>query len=430
MAGDFNTKEILEMIANFLIPVVTFSITDAVIRFGLDRAYDKRAVFSNAVTVVGFGSIVFLLLSPCLLFYADIRSFVPLLAGYIVVSSFRQLSTQFARVRGFVNLYAADGILCTLTLFLFNLLFIGALHLGVTGFLLSVLLSDLLSGLTVWVIAGHSRFYSPRFVDKELLRVMTRFSLPLIPTAILWIITGFSDRLFIRYMLSQTEAGIYGAAAKIPNLISMVSNIFYLAWNMSAIEENDSEDRSAFYTLVYDAYQGLLVLASGFIIALDKPLSFMLISTRKDAAYASAYLYTPPLVLAVLLMCYNQFLSSVYTVSKHTKNSLVTSLVATVLNLILNALLIPRLGISGAVAATFLSYFVCYLIRVVDTRRYIPFTVDHGKFFANMVVLLAMCRLIQTQPSYMVFGLVLGLLGLLCLNMTPLLMTARKILRR
>lgn len=428
----FSTKEVLEMFANFLIPVVSFSITDAVIRYGLDKNYEKQAVFSNAVTVLLFGAGGFLLFSPLLLLYQDIRPFVPLLVGYIIISCFRQVSTQFARARGFVKLYAADGILCTLTLFIFNVIFISWMQLGITGFLLSVMFSDLLSGISVWLIAGHQRFFSPKYVDKELLEVMLRFSLPLIPTAVLWIITGFSDRLFIRHIMTKQDAGVYSAATKIPNLISMVSTIFYQAWNMSAIAENDSKARSAFYSQVYEAYQAMLSLAAGFIIALDIPLSYLLIA-RKDPSYGAAYLYTPVLVIAVLLMCYNQFLSSIYTVSKHTKNSFWTSLIAAILNLALNAILIPALGergVHGAIAATFTSYFVCYLIRIVDARRYIPFDVSHIRFVANMLILFAMCRIVQTAPQLYPTWLACGLLVLGMLNFKPLLMTAKKILRR
>ena len=95
-SGVFNTKEILELCANFLIPVVSFSITDAVIRYGLDKNYDNRAVFSNAVTLLLCGLGGFLLLSPLLRLYGDIRPYWLLLVGYICVSCFRQLSPKFS----------------------------------------------------------------------------------------------------------------------------------------------------------------------------------------------------------------------------------------------------------------------------------------------------------------------------------------------
>lgn len=436
----FNVKEVLEMCANLLIPLVSFSIADAIIRYGLDRNYEREAVFSNAVSVMIFGGGAFVLLSPLLCLYGDIRSFVPLLVLYVLCSCFRQLSTQFARARNFVRLYAADGIFCTLVFFLFNVVLVGWLKLGITGFMLSNICSDLISGMTVWWIAGHKRFLARQYIDRELLGIMLRFALPLIPAAVLWIITGFSDRIFLRHMISGTDAGVYGAATKIPNLISMVSTIFYQAWNMSAIAENDSRDRSKFYTTVYEAYQAMLVLTAGTLIALDRPLSNILIRTNKDAAYERAYLYTPLLVIAVLMMCYDQFLSSIYTVTKHTKNSLWSSLAAAVLNLFLNAVMIPKLGIYGAIIATLASYFICYVIRIADTRRYVPFRVSHGRFAANLGILFAMCYAVhRTDPMnpanqhirfVVPVWLALGLVVLAALNFRPLAATVRKLLKR
>jgi O-antigen/teichoic acid export membrane protein len=313
------------------------------------------------------------------------------------------------------------------------------MQLGITGFMISIMLSDFLSGVTVWRIAGHSRFLSRRFIDRELLEVMVRFSLPLIPTAVLWIITGFSDRIFIRHIMTASDAGIYGAAAKIPNLISMVSTVFYQAWNMSAIAENDSKGRAQFYTRVYDAYQAMLTLAAGAIIFLVQPLSAVVIDYSLDPAYERAYLYTPTLVIAVLFMCFNQFLSSIYTVTKHTKNSFYSSFAAAVINLCLNGFLIADHGIIGAIVATIASYLVCYIIRVRDTGRFIPFRINHLRTAANLGILTVMCAVthytdksLATPMPAMVSVLLntLCMIGLAVINFNPLMTTFKKVLRR
>lgn len=429
---DIGTKGLVEMCANFLVPVVSFSIADAVIRYGLDENYDNRNVFSNAVVIFLFGVIGFLLLSPLLLLYSDIRPYVFLLAVFVCTSCFRQLSTQFARARGYVKLYAADGIACTFTLLLFNILFISILKMGVTGFMLATICSDFCSGVTVWLLAGHSRYFSRRYVDRELLGVMLRFSLPLIPTALLWIITGFSDRVFIREMLPNGESaqGVYELAAKVPNLISVVSTIFYQAWNMSAIAEDNSKERHSFYTQIYGAYTSVLFMAAACVIALAKPISAILIRQKTDPAFETVYLYTPVLVIAVLMMCLNQFLSSIYTVSKHTKNSFWTSVLAAGINLPLNALLIPKYGIHGAVAATFVSYFISYVVRVVDARRFISFDINHLRFAVNLAVLFALSGVVTLAPAHKELLLTAGVISVFVLNFNPLMETAKKLLKR
>lgn len=439
-AAVYNTKDILKMCADMLIPLVSMSITEAVIRYGLDKNYEKKSVFSNAVALSLTGAVGFLLLSPLLLLYDEIRPHVPMLVGFVLCSCFRQLSTQFARARGKVKLFAADGIFCTFVFFLANVVFVAKLNLGIGGFLLSNMVADTASGIGVWCIAKHGEFLDRKFIDKDLLRTMLRFSLPLIPTAEMWLITGFSDRVFVKHIVNATEAGVYGAAATLPNLLATVSTIFYQAWNMSAITENDSDTRSKFYEEVFDAYQAILAIGAGVIIAFDQFVSGYLIDTSKDAAYEHAYLYTPILVIAVMMMCMNQFFSSIYTATKHTRNSFWTSFAAMTVNLGLNAVLIPLYAVNGAIIATFASYLVCYLIRLFDARRYIPFHVSHLRTIVNIVLLFLMSNAVHltdhSRPdfakweNYSQFFLGAEMLVLAVINFKPLLATAKNIIKR
>ncbi len=435
---DNSTKSLLENTANFIIPIVTLSIAEAVIRYGLDREFDKKEIFTSAclVELVGFAGLI--ILSPLLSLLPYAQGYTLYLMLYIAVSSFRQLSSQFVRARGMVKLFALDGILATVSLFLFNILFVSHLQWGVAGFMLSVILSDFCSGVFLWITAKLWEFFDIRRHNMEITRMMVRFSLPMIPTAVLWIVTGFSDRLFVRYMdgfavsedVGASAAGVYDAASKVPNLLSMVSTIFFQAWNMSAITENNSKDRSKFYYRIFSAYQSILFLAAAFMIALVKPLSALVIDYSVHPEYAQAFRYTPVLIIAVLMMALNQFLSSIYVATKKTTHSFWTSLAAAVTNLVLNVVLIYRFGVHGAVVATFASYFVCYLIRIVDTRRLIPFKVHHIRFTVNLAVLFAMSIMAIYEPSYLTAFQIIALLFMCAFNFQAILQTLKKVLKR
>ena len=265
---------------------------------------------------------------------------------------------------------------------------------------------------------------------------MMRFALPLVPTIVMWVITSLSDRLFIRYMdsdravLGESAAGIYSYATKVPNLISMVSTIFFQAWNMSAIMENDSRDRSRFYEKVYSAYESILIIASAFLIAGVQIITPIFISTKKFSEYGDVYLYTPVLIVAVMFMCLDQFLSSIYTATKHTKNSFWTSFAACMANLVLNFFLIPLWGIQGASIATFLSYYLCFWARIIDARYYVPFRFDGLKSLMNTAALLVMCWIIISKPVVYGLWLVILLAAVIWSNYKAVLVTARKILKR
>lgn len=437
--ADSSTKELLEITLNFLLPIFTLSISSATMRYGLDKEYNKKQVYTGSFIVCTAGLVSLFIISPLfklISFLSYMDGYLFLLLLYVCASAFRDLNSQFIRAKQLLKLYSFDGILTTLTLFLFNIIFISHFHMGVKGFMLASILSDSFSALFLFFAGKVYKYLSIKSFDAELTKVMLKFALPVIPTTIMWTITGFSDRLFIRYMHSDTavlgeaSAGIYGYASKVPNLILMVSTIFYQAWNMSAITENNSEDKSDFYRTVYNAYQAMLYIATAYLIAFVKPITAIFVDSGNYSEYGDVYLYTPVLAVSVLLISLNQFLSSIYTATCHTQNSAWTSLSACASNIILNIILIPKMGIQGAAIATLISYLVCYILRIFDTRRIIYFKVCHADFVLNMFVLMVMSYAIIAQPKLKMFYLVCGLIFATSYNFQPIMMTVKKLLKR
>ncbi|SFX08701.1 polysaccharide biosynthesis C-terminal domain-containing protein [Ruminococcus sp. XPD3002] len=432
-------KELLEPTALFLQPIFTFALQEYLIRFGLDKNYDKRKVFTTSGIITFSGMAIMTLIVPLLSFIPALnylKGYTLLLIVYVITSSFRMLCQQFVRARDMVKLFSLDGILATLTLLIFNLIFIAGLHMGVKGFMLAVILSDLGSSLFLFIVARLHEYTDIRCFDKELGKEMMYFAGPLIPTIVMWTITSLSDRMFINSMhsdyheLGTGAVGIYGYANKIPNLISMVSTIFFQAWNMSAITENDSKDRSEFYEKVYSAYESMLFIASAGLLLLIKPVTAVFVDSSQYSEYGDVYIYTPILVIAVLFMSLNQFLGSIYSATKHTKNSFWTALIACSVNLVMNFFLIPEWGIQGAAAATFLSYFICFWSRIIDARYYVPFRFNGLSSLLNTGLLFVMCWVIIAKVP---FGIVISLIItgiILFLNYKAMLTTAQKLLRR
>lgn len=393
------TKNLIETLVLFLLPVFTFSLTEAVVRFGLDSEYDKKQVFTTAGILTLGGLLLMLPVTPFLHLIPilkPIKSYSVLLYIYVFASALRALCSQFVRARDMVRLFSIDGILATISLFVFNIIFISKLGMGISGFMISMILSDTCSALFLMVAAKLYRFADIKCFDHSFGRIMLRFTLPLVPTALMWAFTGFSDQIFIgnmhsdKFVIGEKAAGIYVAATKIPNLISMLLTIFIQAWNMSAITENNSADRDKFYEKVYSAYESLLFISSAGLILLIKPVSAMLINYSSYPEYRIAYTYTPLLIAAAVFTCLNLFLAGIYTATKHTKNAFYTIFTVAAANIFLNLGLIPLFGMQGAAFATFLSYLLCYCIRMFDARRYVPFRFSAVKTGVNTLLLLLM----------------------------------------
>ena len=221
---------------------------------------------------------------------------------------------------------------------------------------------------------------------------MLRYCIPLIPTAVFWWIMGVSDRYMVKWFLGSDANGIYAVAYKIPTILTILATVFMDAWQLSAIAESDG-DRQVhlqFYGRIWDAFASAVFLGAGGIIA----LSPLLIRLLAEEAYYSAWQYIPVLTLSMAAAAFSNFMGSVYVVTKQSKASFWTSLVGAGSNIVLNLWLIPQIGLQGA-AATFLSCLAVFLIRLVNARQLLPFSLSGRKLALGVGILL-----LQTPSSF------------------------------
>ena len=126
-------SSLLQQATNLLIPVVSLGVAYAVIRFGLDKATNKSSVFVNGAATIGLGFVVLLLAMPLVRLIPNAAEYLGFLYLCVLASCMRTLCTQFIRSRMLNRLVAIDGVLTTLSLLLYYLLFnLGNLFLGHT----------------------------------------------------------------------------------------------------------------------------------------------------------------------------------------------------------------------------------------------------------------------------------------------------------
>ena len=51
--AEFNASDLIQQTGNLLVPLVSVGMASALIRFGLDKSYDKTSVFSTALMTAG-----------------------------------------------------------------------------------------------------------------------------------------------------------------------------------------------------------------------------------------------------------------------------------------------------------------------------------------------------------------------------------------
>ncbi len=384
--ADYSTADLIVNAANLIIPLACVGISEGIFRNAAAKSGDKEAFFTNGLLVLGVGSVVFLALSPLIGLIPLFDGSVWLIALYVVVANLHAVVSQYLCAIGRTKLFAGQGLLNTALVILLNILFLPVLDLGVTGFVLSVIVADALTTVFLFFFTRLWRAVKPRLVSGEIIRSMLRFCLPLVPTTIFWWITGVSDRYMVAAMVSDDMNGLYTAAYKIPTLLIYAVSIFDSAWKLSVSAEEDPEACRTFYSRVWRVYTTVAFLGGGALMLTCRLFAGLLFAE----SYAAAWVYIPILTVATVFTALDTFLGSVYFAGRKTMWSMITAFVGAGLNVLLNLLLIPLWGAMGASVATLASYFVVCIIRLITTRRLIPFTQELGRGLANTLLIAAL----------------------------------------
>src|SRR5699024_8599065 len=110
-----------------------------------------------------------------------------------------------------------------------------------------------------------------------------------------------------------------------------------------------------------------LFLAGSVLIVVLRPLLSLLV----DESFFESWKVAPLLILAVIYQSFSSFLGMNYTAAKETKGTFSTSVFAGISSLITSLILIPYLGLIGAGLSSAVSFFIMFVLRLIDTQKYV-----------------------------------------------------------
>lgn len=428
-SGEYSTADIISQTANLLIPLISLGMYEAVFRFAMDKSIKCERVLTTGLYTTLAGGAVFALFLPLCLKIEYFDGYFYLVFLYVVCASVHYLVSRYTRAIGQNTLFALQGILSTALNIGFNILFLIAFDMGVTGYVLSVIVSDFITALFLFVKLKLFKSLSPKNFDKGLLKAMLKYSVPLIPTTVFWWVTNVADRYIIRGVLGDEINGLYAAAFKIPTILLLLSSVFTEAWQFSAVTEKDESDKSAhseFFGVVFNSFQGMLFISAAGLIAFSRLFARILFAP----SYFEAWQYMPLLIMATVYSSLVTFMGSVYLVDKKSVHSFVTALVGAVVNIVLNILLIGQYGANGAAFATLVCYVVVYIIRAITTRKMIPFDQHTLKVVLNTLIIGVQSAFLVLKLPYEYIVQALAIVLIFALNARPIIAGAIRVIKR
>ena len=235
---------------------------------------------------------------------------------------------------------------------------------------LGVVVGNFTGTLLVYLaLLGYRREQLGLQFDRELLRRMNRFGLPLVPSGLaLWAL-NFSDRFFLARIAGQEDVGRYSLGVRIASAMVLLLVAFRMAWPAFAYSIQDEREarRTYAFVLTYLLYVSCwLSLALGVLA----PWIVKLLA-RNEEFWPGADVVAPLAFAGALWGAYTVVAIGIGRLRRTQFNWVVTGSAALV-SVVLNLLLIPEYGIRGAAAASLTAFTVMFVAMAVYSQRLYP----------------------------------------------------------
>ena len=207
------------------------------------------------------------------------------------------------------------------------------------------------------------------YIDKKWIKKGFFVSIPFLLSTITLKIIELSDRYIIGYFYSNIEVAIYSFYANISNSLNVIVNtavvIMIYPKLLSAFKEKNKDSIKQLIKLYKKEMFIFLSISIPLLLLLLNPI-INWIGKSEYATEVNTYV-----ILLFANMFFNlSLIPHVILYALHKDSYIIRPvLYACIINLILNFLLLPRLGLIGAGISTFTSFFLIFIMKFSYVRR-------------------------------------------------------------
>lgn len=390
----YGVADFIFTLGQLMLPVFSLAIFNGLLRYGLMNDIEAADALCCATRVFAIGSIVTVILTPLCRFIPDVSEWRWYLCFYII-SAFAVINSLiYLKVKDKNSLYALLSVLQAALLVICNLIFLLGFKLGIGGYLLSYIVSNVITVICVCFGGGIVEDLRHAQYSRDLMKSMILFSMPYILNDISWWAIHSSNKLMIKIMLGSAMLGLYTIASKIPLLINVAASIFLQAWGLASIREYDSSNDTSFYSKVFNYFVIIMFGGCIFMVSIIKYIMKIYVSEE----FFIAWQFIPVLLFCAVFLSISAFAGSLLGAMKKSQSLMWSTLFAGIANVSLNILLIPVFGLWGAAAGTLIANIIVAVSRLVSVRRYLK--IDYQLHKNIPLVCIALLQMVLVSSGF------------------------------
>lgn len=269
-------------------------------------------------------------------------------------------------------------------------------------YLIALPLASVISGITMELVFGiiNRNWFDLKMVDFKLLKPLLIIAIPLLPNFLIYWVFNSCDKVMITNMIGIGAAGIYSVGSKLGHASQLIYTAFAGGWQYFAFSTMNEKNQVESNSKIFE-YLGIIsFIATSFICAWSYPFYKILFPPN----YLSGYIVAPYLFLAPLLQMLFQVACNQFLVVKKTWPNMLILSTGAVLNIAINYMLIPILGIEGASIATLIGYAISNIFCVIVLWRMKLMEIKKRFILASILMVMFMLVWRCFFSSNLIFG--------------------------
>ena len=397
--AEFGTYDLINTVVSLIMPIITIRMESAAFRFMIEYRNDQEKssqVVSSILFFSMFSSIIVTVMSIFIFYPVSLRDKV-LIIIYIIFHIVLADLMQIARGYSLNTRFSLAAIINSIVYMFGTILFIQIAQLGLTGVLLSLIVGEIIASLFLAFSIKLNKVFSHQHFSMKMLKEMIQYSWPLVPNSLsLWVM-NLSDRLIVTSFLGLEQNAVYTVANKIPSLMGTAQGIFASAWQENASIAISDEDSDEYYSKMFESFICVLTGILSCLIGCS-PILFDLI-IRGD--YGESHPQTAILFAGMFFSAISSFFGGIYVAHKHTKSVGMTTVVAALINFLINICFVKRIGLYAASISTLVSYAILTMYRMYDIQKFQKISYCYKKYLLCLGVVGIMCGIYYVVLLYL-----------------------------
>ncbi|MDO8633270.1 MAG: oligosaccharide flippase family protein [Candidatus Wildermuthbacteria bacterium] len=393
-AAEYGIWAQLSITVNFLIPLTSLGLPNALIRF-LPASHEpkdlREQVWSSVIFTLGVsiitGLVLVALTGPLQQIIQIPAPFMVFLAGLVITQSLNSIFSSTVQAFQEAKKLSVFIILSPIA----DIVFVSAAvlgGLGLYGAVASMLLAKLLIlSLFLLLLVLKIGFGFPNFSKiKEYLS----FSLPTVAGNLSYRVVQVGDQYIIGIFMGILFVGYYAPAYS----LGLILNMFTLPIGMmlpallaKLFSENNREEIQRYLSQTMK-YMLLLIIPATFGLSILSRQLLEILSTREIAL--NSYMVVPLVAISFLFFAAQGVFVQVLYLFKKTRSLGAIWFFAALLNFGLNLLFIPKFGLLGAAFTTFLAYLFVLSATWFLSAKYLAFSIEWKALLKSLLAALVM----------------------------------------